>query len=370
MAMTCACTALGEGEADAGIYSDVAADAWYAEAVKTLGENGIMNGTGEGLFSPGDMFTRAQLATVLYRMEGEPQVTGEDAFTDTKSGEWYSDAVLWASQNNVVNGYGGGVFGTNDPVTQEQLVAMLWRMKGKPTSSGTADDASSWAADAVKWVRTNGLADGAELGFSPKSTAVRAQVAVICQRYMALEDTNGDKNDVLIIYFSAANTKDPDAVSAATPLVDGQGATEWMANTIADATGGDIVKIVPSEDYPLSYNDLADHAKSEADNDARPAIEPLQTDPASYKTVYIGYPIWWYTMPKVMETFFDTYDLSGVTIIPFNTHEGSRDGGTYDMIKQREPNAAVLEGLAVRGDNAGTDSAEKTVTDWIEAVHS
>lgn len=161
---------------------------------------------------------------------------------------------------------------------------------------------------------------------------------------------------------------DVDAVTSATPLIDGSSAVEWIANIIQEETGADIVKIVPSEDYPLSYDDVADAAKKEADNEVHPAIQPLDVDPTTYKTVFIGYPMWWYRMQMVLETFFDTYDFLGVTIIPFNTHEGSRDGGTYDMIRDREPNATVLDGIAIRGGNAGEDSAKDDIEKWLDGL--
>lgn len=177
------------------------------------------------------------------------------------------------------------------------------------------------------------------------------------------------ERDVLILYFSAANLKNVDAVTSATPLVDGVASVEWMANIIQENTGGDIAKIIPSEDYPLSYQDAADVAKKEADNEIHPAIEPLDVDPSAYKTVFLGYPVWWYRMPMVLETFFDTYDFSGVIIIPFNTHEGSRDGGTYDMIRDREPDAIVLDGLPMRGGSTGEDSAKEEIQEWINGLN-
>ena len=125
-------------------YTDVPADAWYTSAVRYVRERGLMNGTGNDRFSPDDPFTRAQLATVLYRIAGEPDVAGEDSFTDTEPGAWYTDAVLWAQHQGVVNGIGDGLFGTNNPVTQEQMATMLWRMEGEPEASGAAD-ASSYA---------------------------------------------------------------------------------------------------------------------------------------------------------------------------------------------------------------------------------
>lgn len=180
--------------------------------------------------------------------------------------------------------------------------------------------------------------------------------------------TADKENDILIVYFSAANLNDVDAVSSATPMIDGASTVEWMANIIRESVGANIVRIIPSEDYPLSYDDVAAAAKKEADNEEHPAIRPLDVDPTSYKTVFLGYPMWWYRMPMVLETFFDTYDFSGVTIIPFNTHEGSRDGGTYDMIRDREPNATALDGIAIRGVNAGKDSARKDINKWLAGI--
>ena len=184
------------------------------------------------------------------------------------------------------------------------------------------------------------------------------------------EDTqvSNKENDTLIVYFSAANMNDVDAVTSATPLIDGASSVEWIANIIQEKTGADIAKIVPAEEYPLSYDDVADAAKKEADNEVHPVIQSLDVDPTSYKTVFIGYPMWWYRMPMVLETFFDTYDFSGVTIIPFNTHEGSRDGGTYDMIRDREPDATVLDGIAIRGGNAGENSAKDDIEEWLDGM--
>lgn len=184
------------------------------------------------------------------------------------------------------------------------------------------------------------------------------------------EDTqvSNKGNDTLIVYFSAANMNDVDAVTSATPLIDGESSVEWIANIIQEKTGADIARIIPAEDYPLSYDDVADAAKKEADNEVHPVIQSLDVDPTSYKTVFIGYPMWWYRMPMVLETFFDTYDFSGVTIIPFNTHEGSRDGGTYDMIRDREPGATVLGGIAIRGGNAGEDSAKDDIEEWLDGL--
>lgn len=171
--------------------------------------------------------------------------------------------------------------------------------------------------------------------------------------------------DILIIYFSAANRTDVDTVTKATPMGDAGGTTGWMAEIIQSEVGGDIAKLTPSADYPVGYDETADQAKQESDSGARPDYLPLDVDPADYDTIFIGYPIWWYEMPMVVEKFFDDYDLSGKTIIPFNTHEGSGDGGTYSTIREREPDATVLDGLAIRGGNAGEDSAGQEIQEWL-----
>ena len=154
----------------------------------------------------------------------------------------------------------------------------------------------------------------------------------------------------LIVYFSWSNN------------------TETMANYIHDKIGGDMERVEPVEAYPEDYNETADLAKAQRDNDERPAFKSLQFNPEDYDTIFIGYPIWWYELPMIMRTFFDTYDFSGKTIIPFNTHEGSGDGGTYDQIKSEEPNATVLEGLPIRGgDIENADSKDKVIS-WLEGL--
>ena len=187
--------------------------------------------------------------------------------------------------------------------------------------------------------------------------------------------TSGDTNSKTET--STSETKTGDTSSANNTSTDGKtlivyfswsNNTEKMANYIHDKIGGDIERIEPVEAYPEDYNETADKAKAERDNGDRPKFKELQFNPENYDTIFIGYPIWWYELPMIMRTFFDTYDLSGKTIIPFNTHEGSGDGGTYDQIKTEEPNAKVLEGLPIRGgDIENTDSKDK-VTEWLTGL--
>lgn len=138
------------------------------------------------------------------------------------------------------------------------------------------------------------------------------------------------------------------------------GTAKNVAEEIAKQTGADIEEIVPEIPYDSNrdhYSALAKLAKTEHDEDLRPAIKN-EIDVDAYDTIYIGYPMWWYTFPMIIYTFFDKYDFSGKTIIPFNTHMGSGDGGTYETIKELEPGAIVLAGLPVEMSNAESSPAE------------
>ena len=147
------------------------------------------------------------------------------------------------------------------------------------------------------------------------------------------------------------------------------GTAKSTAEEIARQTGADLAEIEPAVPYDGDrnhYNALARLAKREHDEDRRPAIKnklPI----ADYDTVFIGYPMWWYTFPMIIYTLFDEYDFSGKTIIPFNTHMGSRDGGTYRTIRELEPGATVLEGLPVEMKAAERGCAD-AVSKWLGSL--
>ena len=178
-------------------------------------------------------------------------------------------------------------------------------------------------------------------------------------------DANADGSNILIVYFSPANGDTVDAISSATPRVGDVSSVEYVAQLISGQVDADMAKIVPKDPYPTVYEEAADQAKAEADENARPEFT-LDVNPEDYDIIFVGYPIWWYHMPMIMQTFFDTYDFNGKTIIPFNNHAGSRDGGTYKDIAGLEPGATVLDGLAVSGERA--DSAEEDVRDWLAGL--
>lgn len=176
-------------------FTDVASDAWYFEAVQYVYDNGLFNGTSTATFSPNTEMTRAMLATVLYRMAGEPSGVGENApFTDVAMDSWYTDAVAWANENGIVSGYGNGLFGGNDSITREQLVVMLYRyakfMKHDTAAAGDlsaftdAGDASDWAVEALRWAYAEGLITGrTATTIVPQGTATRAEVATLLMRF-------------------------------------------------------------------------------------------------------------------------------------------------------------------------------------------
>ena len=129
----------------------------------------------------------------------------------------------------------------------------------------------------------------------------------------------------------------------------------------------EIEPVIPYDSDKDHYNTLARYAKKEHDEDIRPAIKN-EIDIEDYDNIFIGYPMWWYTFPMIIYTLFDKYDFSGKTIIPFNTHMGSKDGGTYRTIRELEPNARVLEGLPVEISVAEGDPSRQ-VEKWLKSLN-
>lgn len=176
-------------------FADVSGSDWFYNDVRYVYEKGIMDGTGADRFSPNAPLTRAMIVTILYRMAGSPSVSGSSDFTDVATGKWFAKAVAWAAANGIVNGYGSGLFGPNDPVTREQLAAILYRyaVYGGMTAvtleenlGGFADTAqlSAYAIQAMNWAVGQGLINGSGSNLVPKAQATRAQVAAIIHRYL------------------------------------------------------------------------------------------------------------------------------------------------------------------------------------------
>jgi len=176
-------------------FDDVSKGDWFYKDVEYVYNEGIMDGVSKREFAPNETLTRAMIVKILYRIEGEPAGYRSSDFNDVESGRWYTGAVAWAAEKEIVKGYGNGKFGPNDPVTREQLAAILYRYtqyKGWSTAaaSGNLDgfkdaaSVSSYAVDAMNWAVDEGLLKGANNKLSPKSNATRAQVAAIIHRYL------------------------------------------------------------------------------------------------------------------------------------------------------------------------------------------
>jgi flavodoxin len=147
------------------------------------------------------------------------------------------------------------------------------------------------------------------------------------------------------------------------------GNTAIMASYMKEYLNADSFEIVPVNKYPDSYDECLSVATKEKNEDARPAIESKLDDISKYDTVFIGYPIWWGSIPQIVYTFMEEYDLSGKTIIPFNTHEGSGDAGTYNTIKNKLTKSNVnTNGLALQGKVARTDEGKEKTINWLKEL--
>lgn len=175
------------GEAPAAGFSDVPADAYYAEAVAWAAENGVAAGTSGHTFSPDSICSRAQAVTFLWRAAGAPAPGAADSpFTDVRPGAYYYDAVLWAVENGIARGVGSGTFAPDAPVTRGQALTFLHRAAGAPPAAGggfrdIADGA--WYAGAAAWAAESGVAAGVgDNMFRPDAGCTRAQIVVFLYR--------------------------------------------------------------------------------------------------------------------------------------------------------------------------------------------
>jgi uncharacterized coiled-coil protein SlyX len=180
-----------------GTFQDVKPIHWYFGAVAYMHAMKIMAGVAENLFDPHGTATRSMLAAMLYRLEGSPKVFGSSSFADVEAGAWYADAVIWAESQGIIKGYGNNLFGINDPITREQLAAILYRYsmsKGRDVrASGDlskfvdADQISAYAIEAMEWAVGLGLIQGKDNNrIDPAAPATRAEIAAIIQRYMEI----------------------------------------------------------------------------------------------------------------------------------------------------------------------------------------
>lgn len=331
-------------------FSDMAADAWYADAVTYVRDNGLMGSTStaDAIFSPDALTSRAMLVTILYRASGSPAVSSSAGFTDVASGMWYTDAANWAAANGMIIGDGNGHFGVDDPITREQIAAILWRYAGSPSVSREEDFAdeatiSSYASDAVDWAWANGIMTGKPGNrFDPQGDATRAEIAAILSRYMQMDSAVPDPlpepepepggSRVLVAYFS------------------GSGNTEAVAQTIADTLNADLFELVPVVPYTeadLNWTVSDSRVNREHEDETLRDVK-LVADTVEnwddYDTVLIGYPIWWGIAAWPVNGFVETNDFTGKTVIPFCTSTSSGLGQSGELLEEMAGTGSWLEG--------------------------
>lgn len=174
---------------------------------------------------------------------------------------------------------------------------------------------------------------------------------------------------ILITYFSFPETDGVDASSGASRVVvDGTmlGSTQYMANVISEATGGDLFRIETVQQYPGLHQPLIEQASAEKDAGARPELSTKIENLADYDIVFIGYPNWWGDLPMPMYTFLEEYDFGSKTIVPFNSHGGSGFSSTINAIMERQRNATVVNGLSESRNTVG--SSRGRILSWLEEI--
>ena len=188
----------------------------------------------------------------------------------------------------------------------------------------------------------------------------------------ASQTENGQTSgsNILIVYFTADENREVDAVTSASLTTVGgveKGRVRAVADMIQAETGGDLFSIQTDAGYPSNGSELIDYAAEEQRQNVRPTLATHIENLADYDTVFVGFPNWWYDMPMALYSFFDEYDLSGKTIIPFNVHNGSRFSGTIQTIQELEPGANVItDGFTVSERTVADAAAD--VGEWLRGL--
>ena len=173
---------------------------------------------------------------------------------------------------------------------------------------------------------------------------------------------NNTDSKILVVYFSRTGEN----YNVGNVEV---GNTAMVASYIKDYLKADSFEIIPVNKYPDKYQECLDQATKEKNENARPEIQNKITNFDQYDTIFVGYPIWWGDLPMIMHTFFESYDFNGKKVIPFNTHEGSGDAGTYSTVQKDLPKANVTtDGLALDGKTAISDDGKQKTIDWLKGL--
>ena len=236
------------------------------------------------------------------------------------------------------------------------------------TACGNSNGQSESVRDTIEQIEDNsGEKSNADLVSEP----VTEEPVLGTETEVPENTTDGaGSSNILIAYFSRVGNmdfdEDIDAVTSASVNMNGSdvsGNAQLLAEMAQEVTGGDLFFIETVEKYPAEYRGTTDQAKIEQNDDARPELSSHVENMNAYNTVILIYPNWWGTLPQPVFTFLEEYDFSGKTILPLCTHEGSRLGRSESDIASICPDAQLLDGLSVRGSDAG--SAQTEVEEWI-----
>lgn len=172
-------------------FTDLGDKQWYHDFIDYAVENGLLEGTSPTTMEPNATFIRAQLAQILYNIEDKPAVTGEMIFEDVPASEWFYSAILWANQNEIINGTSPTTFEPLEAITRQDLALMLYRYAGEPAVTGDldgftdADQVGDWAEEAMAWAVAEGIVQGdTPTTLNPTGTATRAEAAAMLQRFL------------------------------------------------------------------------------------------------------------------------------------------------------------------------------------------
>lgn len=234
------------------------------------------------------------------------------------------------------------------------------------TGSSTADAGAKKEVSQEVSSAENDGGDAAEQAKSDTAEPAESQTT----EQTASRKSGADGSRILIAYFSAGENSEVDVVSSASvTMVDGEakGRLKAVADMIQAETGGDLFSIQTSVEYPGDGRELIDYAAVEQDENARPELTSHIENLEDYDTIFVGYPNWWADLPMVLYSFFDEYDFSGKTIIPFNVHNGSRFSGTIDTIQELEPEANVVTDGFTVSESVVADAASD-VADWLRGL--
>ena len=255
-------------------FTDVKTSDWFYAAVMDVYQRGIMSGTSSTTFSPYADTTRSQLAVILWRMAGSPEPAQAVPFTDIPAGAYYEKAVVWCAEQGLVSGYGGSLFGPDDPITREQAVVFLFnfanykkfdtRARADLSVYADTDKISAWALDAVKWANAEGILTGSDQNtLTPQGRTLRAQMAAMLSRFLARYD-----QDFILLSPGGGNKINPNTGG-------GPGSPITMENS---PQTGDNTPIWPFVALPVSAAGLVTstilYYKRRKEEDKEPAYYP------------------------------------------------------------------------------------------------